>query len=274
MADSSLTGEILRNLIQDQKLPPENFSLKSLTYKTLNFIFDLFEENNTPNKYILTVLSHILKKTEDEICKIVKQPVNFINKAKRYIKKNQNNLEVKHPDLSSYNLPKQINFIGNSCQEIGITLDTLQQLLPPTTTNDSVSVNFSLNNGSILELDQVRLKQKLTYQQFLDIVSHLSCENLEAENFDLEQFKYELKKIKNSNEGFLRIEKKQKRPTKICQFSKIPLLSAQRLRKMWKIHHLTLVLFLRNLSRKKKIFWHISLKHLLQKFHLYRVMCL
>ena len=53
----------------------------------------------------------------------------------------------------------------------------------PTTTNDSASVTLSLNNGSILELDQVRLKQKLTYQQFLDIVSHLSCENLEAENF-------------------------------------------------------------------------------------------
>ena len=107
MGDSSVTREILRNLIQDQKLPPEVFILKSLTYKTLTFIFDLFEENNTPNKYILTVLSHNLRKTEDEICKILKQPVNFINKAKRNIKKNQNNLELEHSDLSSYNLPKQ-----------------------------------------------------------------------------------------------------------------------------------------------------------------------
>ena len=129
---------------------------------------------------------------------------------------------MEHPDLSSYNLPKQINFIGNSCQELGITLDTLQQLMPPTTTNDSVSVTLSLNNGSILELDQVRLKQKLTYQQFLDIVSHLSCENPETENFDLEQFKYELKKIKNSNDGFLRIEKSKTDQQKYASFLKSP----------------------------------------------------
>ena len=63
---------------------------------------------------------------------------------------------------------------------------------PTTTRNDSVSITLPyLNNGSILELDQVRLKQNLTYQQFLDIISHLSCEN--PENLDLEQFKYELK---------------------------------------------------------------------------------
>ena len=34
-----------------------------------------------------------------------------------------------------------------------------------------------LNNASIFELDQVKLKQNLSYQQSLDMVSHLSCEN-------------------------------------------------------------------------------------------------
>ena len=48
-----------------------------------------------------------------------------------------------------------------------------------------------MNNGSIFESDQARLKQNLTDQQFLDIVSHLSCQN--PQNFDLQQFKYELK---------------------------------------------------------------------------------
>ena len=104
MEDSSLTREILRNLIQDQKLPPEYFIAKKINYETLNFIFHLFEESNTPSKYIITVLSQILKKTEEEISNIVKQPVNFINKAKRFINKNQNNLEVEHPDLSSNKL--------------------------------------------------------------------------------------------------------------------------------------------------------------------------
>ena len=96
-----LTREILSDLIKFQKLPPEDFIVKNINYKILNFIFHLFEENNTPNKYIITVFSQILKKSEEEISKIVKQPVNFIYKAKRFINKNQDNLEVEHPDLSS-----------------------------------------------------------------------------------------------------------------------------------------------------------------------------
>ena len=185
----------------------------------LNLIFHLFEENNTPSKYIITVLSQIFKKFEEEISKIVKQPVSFINKAKRLINKNQNNLEVEHPDQSSYNLSKRIKFIGPSCQESGITLDTLMSPTTTTTTtrNDSVSIALSyLNNGSILELDRVRLKQNLTYHQFLDIVSHLSCEN--PENFDLEQFKYELKKFKNCHDGCLGIEKRKRDEQKYVSF--------------------------------------------------------
>ena len=57
MADSSLNREILRNLIEDQKLPPEDFIIKKNNYETLNFMVHLFEENNTHNKYIITVLS-------------------------------------------------------------------------------------------------------------------------------------------------------------------------------------------------------------------------
>ena len=86
-----------------------------------------------------------------------------------------------------------------------------------TTRNDSVSVTLSyLNNGSIFELDQVRFKQNLTYQQSLDIVSHLSCEN--SKNFDLQQFKRELKKSKDNKDGFLRIEKTKRDQQKYVIF--------------------------------------------------------
>ena len=63
-------------------------------------------------------------------------------------------------------------------------MGTSQQHMSPTiaaatTRNDSVSVTLSyLNNGSIFELDQVRFKQNLTYQQSLDIVSHVSVKIL------------------------------------------------------------------------------------------------
>ena len=86
-----------------------------------------------------------------------------------------------------------------------------------TTRNDSVSVTLPyLNNGSIFELDQVRFKQNLTYQQSLDIVSHLSCEN--SKNFDLQQFKCELKKSKDNKDGFLRIEKTKRDQQKYVIF--------------------------------------------------------
>ena len=51
-----------------------------------------------------------------------------------------------------------------------------------------------LNNASIFELDKVRLKQNLSDQQSLDIVSHLSYEN--PVNFDLQIFKCERCKVK------------------------------------------------------------------------------
>ena len=85
MVDSSLTSEILRNLMQYQKRPPKDFILKTIIrHETAFSIF--LEENNTLARYIITVLSQILKKSEGEIYKIVKQPISFINKAKRYSK--------------------------------------------------------------------------------------------------------------------------------------------------------------------------------------------
>ena len=108
---------------------------------------------------------------------------------------------MEHRHLCSYNLPQQINLIGPSCQELRITEDLLLLLL----LDMFLYVAFSyLNNASIFELDQLRLRQNLSYQQSLDIVSHLSCEN--PVNFDLQQFKCELKKSKDSKDGFLRME--------------------------------------------------------------------
>ena len=85
MVDSSLTSEILRNLMQYQKRPPKDFILKTIIRHETAFSTFL-EENNTLVRYIITVLSQILKKSEGEIYKIVKQPISFINKAKRYSK--------------------------------------------------------------------------------------------------------------------------------------------------------------------------------------------
>ena len=77
-----------------------------------------------------------------------------------------------------------------------------------------------LNNASIFELDQVKLKQNLSYQQSLDMVSHLSCEN--PVNFELQQFKCEFKKSKDSQDGFFRMKKCKRDQEKYVSFIKSP----------------------------------------------------
>ena len=46
---------------------------------------------------------------------------------------------MEHPDLCSYNLPQQINLIKPSCQELRITVDTLQQHMYFTTTTTTTT---------------------------------------------------------------------------------------------------------------------------------------
>ena len=71
--------------MQDQKRPPKDFILKTIIRHETAFSTFL-EENNTLARYIITVLTQIWKESEGEISKIVKQPISFIRKARRYIK--------------------------------------------------------------------------------------------------------------------------------------------------------------------------------------------
>ena len=66
-----------------------------------------------------------IKKSEESIADILKQPVNFINKTKRYIKKNFYELEKQHPAFSEFRLEKPDRFAGDSCQKLGIPEDVL-----------------------------------------------------------------------------------------------------------------------------------------------------
>ena len=72
-----------------------------------------------------TTLTLFSKKREESIADIVKQPANFINKSKRYVKKKINNLEKEHPAFSQFHLEKPDSFAGDSCQKLGSTKDIL-----------------------------------------------------------------------------------------------------------------------------------------------------
>ena len=80
---------------------------------------------------------------EEGIANMVKKPANFINKAKKYITKNFNDLEKEHPVFSEFHLEKPDSLVGKICQKICITKDTLIHF--------EKHVNaFFFNNGSLL----------------------------------------------------------------------------------------------------------------------------
>ena len=56
---------------------------------------------------------------------IVKQPANFINKTKRDIKKNFNDLEKEYPAFSEFHFEKPGRFVGDSCQKSVVAKDVL-----------------------------------------------------------------------------------------------------------------------------------------------------
>ena len=86
-----------------------------------------------------------LKKSEESKADIVKQPANFINKIKRYVKKKNNNLEKEHPAFSQFHLKKPDSFVGDSCQKLGSTKDVLIHRNRNTTVSDFLeSVFFQL----------------------------------------------------------------------------------------------------------------------------------
>ena len=83
-------------------------------------------------------------KIKESIADIIKQPANFSNKTKRYIKKNFNDFEKEHPTFSEFHLEKPDRFVGNSCQKLGITKDVLVHF-------EKYANAFVLNNGSLLD---------------------------------------------------------------------------------------------------------------------------
>ena len=83
------------------------------------------------------------------------------------------------------------------CQKLGITKDVMEHF-------KSYDNFFVLTNGPLLDLEDYRFKQNLTYQQFAEIINKLSLHKF---SFDK---KYYSKKIKENYPGLIKIEKEQK----------------------------------------------------------------
>ena len=65
------------------------------------------------------------------------------------------------------------NFFGKNCSMFGIDLKVISLCL-----KGAIDKCFDLNNGAVLELDGFRIKKKLTWQMFANLIFGLSSENL------------------------------------------------------------------------------------------------
>ena len=110
--------------------------------------------------------------------------------------------------LSQLHLQKPDSLIGNLCQKLGITKDVMEHF-------KSYDNTFVLTNGSLLDLEDYRFEQSLTYQHFAEIINKLSFHKF---SFDK---KYYSTKIKENYPGLIKIENEQKQPylTSSNQFS-------------------------------------------------------
>ena len=134
-------------MIKDKKFPQIWKDCEErITYTLLHDIFQIFQAENCPNKDIIHTQHLLSKKSEDCLADIVKRPVNSINKAKRFIKKNPNDLEKEHPAFSQLHFEKPDSFIGNWCQKLGIAKDVIKHF-------ESYNNAFVLANDSLLDLE-------------------------------------------------------------------------------------------------------------------------
>ena len=99
--------------------------------------------------------------------------------------------------LSQLHLQKPDSIIGNMCQKLGITKDVMEHF-------KSYDNTFVLTNGSLLDLEDYRFEQSLTYQHFAEIINKLSFHKF---SFDK---KYYSTKIKENYPGLIKIENEQK----------------------------------------------------------------
>ena len=119
-----------------------------VTYGTLNNIFDVIDSNSLACSCVLQALNILCGR---DISNIIKKPSNLRSKILNYIKKNPDCFRQIVPELSLPTVAVSTS-LGPFCDELHITSHTLL---------DAKSFSGSpriLLNGTILELDQARVK--------------------------------------------------------------------------------------------------------------------
>ena len=104
---------------------------------------------------------------------VIKNVFNLKTSVKNLLKKKPQEISKIYSKLYPSSVVKDDNFIGKNCCMLGIDLSVIDLCLKGATDQC-----FDLNNGAVLELDDLRIKKELTWQMFANLILRLSSGNV------------------------------------------------------------------------------------------------
>ena len=104
---------------------------------------------------------------------LLKNVFNLKTSVKNLFKKKTQEINKIYSKLYPSSVVKDDNFIGKNCCMLGIDLSVIDLCLKGATDQC-----FDLNNGAVLELDDLRIKKQLTWQMFANLILRISSGNV------------------------------------------------------------------------------------------------
>ena len=145
------TQILLNSVVFSNSLPDFwNPGTDKLTYGVLNELFKFVEENNLSSAVIKRAISLLYGRDESNE---IKNVFNLKNSIKNFLKKIHDHNNKIYMKL--YNNDVVLPVVGDYCSGLSIDLNTIHLCLKETTHK-----NFELSNGAVLELEDVKHKEK------------------------------------------------------------------------------------------------------------------
>ena len=171
----------------------------------MNELFKFVEENNLSSAVIKPAISLLCGR---DVSSEIKNVFNLKNSIKNFLKKSHDHHYKVYMKLYN-NDNVVVPVVGDYCSGLGIDLNTIHLCL-----KEETHKNFELNNGAVLELEDVKHKEKLTWQAFSELLFRLSSINFQINS---DSAWYYVGALKKTYSNLLRIPVAE-RGTKLTDF--------------------------------------------------------
>ena len=113
------------SVFKSQQVQMEFEDSTNFIYGILDYIFQIMDTEDVPEKQIMPSLALLLQGSENDIANIIEKPHNFVRKTRNYLKKSQVTLKITSRFLRGRKR-RAAGHVGVFCQNLGITAYTLE----------------------------------------------------------------------------------------------------------------------------------------------------